>query len=1227
MSVVQFLSSPKSFEEIASEIQPFVQKFRRSGSRKATFRCPAHEDKTPSAWIAQDDKGWTHAHCSVCGNLRQTFNDMGVFFSRSEGKSHPIHKERDRSREYFDTLRKQSVELKPWPRRQLEVLFFGEPESTLTYDVYPVDGHLLEKRLEHARQHPPKESPFAAPYTAEGIEKTRALVRKYLTEHRHLTGPFPDLLFSHTSLDPNLSQEKREILHRDVKGVLITPLRHPRHHKERAWQETWLDAKGQKICRHFPAGVEQKGRVWYRRTPGARTLIVGEGLESTLSIPDKNLFHRSLTPTLPAPLTFHRVRPTTQACNQQCSGCTHPAKKPEPKNSGPVDRIAAMTLTNFAHLELAKKYDRIILAPDLEWHGKGLQAVLQLATKWLPQLGKTKLYLMRPDGKGPHDPITEKKDCNDLTPEERARLVPIRLTPMVLLPDDHPMRQWSEKTADTLATEVRNALEADLNTPGTGKRTIYAVGTGVGKSHALAEVAATATESVLVCAPTREGRHQLAEGMDEHHSRAEVIDDPFAELVSQELKEPEHYCHYYYARTPEGAKVPRDLLQSKGLDCTADGTPIHMATEPDQQPVIEILSILGHSASQHCTNVCDRGLATLYEITNGKKGQNTGAPLCPHMMERLECWYQTAHLSSTHAALNGDPLLFKVSSHLRSKIVVDEAPKLVDDFTYSTETFHQVRLGIHYNLIADQKFYVEADRDDRLDAYQELMPWIVHIDQMLLIGWKNGHIPPPAGKDWSEFHALVEKWKYVSYITIFERGYRIPGDLRKHRGPILLDRLSRAIKNDTLFWHEQKAIVMDRSRIGEAIMSKSRKQDIIITTATPSRALSSMVSTVHAAYPATSNLHINWIRGRNWSATALTRNKKETLRDLGDILEAASPHTAVLTTKKYQDAIDTNLYRHLLFGHWHLDHEGHNRWKDITHLEILGLQMLPQHQYWMLYEATRRLYNLDWQPAHEDDPWETQMVGVSYLPGSAATVTLPKDNADFTYFIREYHTIEVVQAIGRLRAARRLDTQLTVNLRTNMPLLPSFGLVIESFEGHHNRQQKVHNRAVEHVSELVQRAIDLGLRPTFRQIDAMAKADTGKGIRYTNWKQVVDGVLERSTSLEVNTSPECAIAIEQLWLLRSQEALEALARERGDKIRRREAAIPGRGDSPDGEALQDVVRYMDRHRCNSGQAATALLTDLDKNRHHPGDGYAEMLREIILKPIPDYYWQEEAAYA
>ncbi|MDD3759794.1 MAG: toprim domain-containing protein [Acidithiobacillus sp.] len=1171
MSVVRFTSTPKSFAEIAGEIQPLVQKFKRAGRRKATFRCPAHNDKNPSAWIEQGENGWTHAHCSVCGNLRQTFNDLGVFFSQGQTRSPKPPK--DRSREYYETLRNKAEEYKPLHRRHMEVLYWGEPESTLTYDVYPVDGHLLEKRLKQARQNPPAPSPFSEPFTAEGIERTRALILRYLTEYRHLNGPFPDLLFSHTTLDPKLGADARILLDREVKAVLITPLRNPAKHGERAWQETWLDAEGHKIHRHFPAGLPQKGRVFTRRETGAQTLIVGEGLENTLSLP----------------------------------------------YSGKADRIAAMSMGNFAHLEIIKKYDRIILCPDLEPHGRGLHAILGMATRWLPKLGKTALYLVRPDGKAPFDPITEKRDANDLSADQWNTLPPpFALTAHTLLHPDHPMRSWSTQGPDELAAEIRQNLDTDLSAPGSGKRKIYAVGTGVGKSHALAEAVAQATASVLLCAPTREGRHDLARNLDtetqEHHGRAETVPlsfhkpgkpagSPPPETI---LEHPEKYCERY---------------SSDKEDQTPD-RPLHVAS--DIPPPTWVISALGFPVAQFCNAECPNGLATLYDLTSGRKGEDTGAPLCKHMMDRLEHWYQEPHVASTHAALNGDPTLFKVDGKLRDKILVDEAPDLIQDNQFTTEALYQLRLSTHHNFLTDQKFYTETDREDRLEAYQNLMPWIEHVEKQLLTGWKNGEIPPLPSHDWAEFHALIEKNKHFSYVTIFERVYKIAGDSRKHRGPVLLDRLSRAIQNGTLFWHAQTAYAFERTRIGEALLHASRKQDITILTATPSRALKTLVPDLMEAYPPTPNLHINWTRGKNWSATALQYNPTETLRDVTDILEALPEGTAVLSTKKYRDAMNTAMFPHLAFGHWYLDHEGHNRWKDATHLEILGLQMLPQHQYWMLYEATRRLYHLDWQPAQEDDDWQHQSVGVSYLPGSETSCYLPAHNSDFAYFVREYHTIEIAQAIGRLRAARRLLEQLFVTLRTNLPVLPLFGLVIESFDGHHNRQQIVHNRAVDKVEQIVRFAIESGLRPSFAQIDQLAKQQTGKGIRYSNWKQVIDTVIGNKPNLGVNGSPESRIDLEQLWILRSWEAIQSEARRRGDHIRRREAAIPGRGDGPEGEALCDTVRAMDRWRCDSAAAAQKILASLDKNRHHPGDEYEIALREIVLKPIPDYYWQEEA---
>ncbi|MBU2852919.1 hypothetical protein [Acidithiobacillus ferriphilus] len=1179
MSVIQFVSTPKSFEEIAAEIQPLVQKFKKAGSHKATFLCPAHDDKNPSAWIAQDERGWTHAHCSVCGNLRQTFNDLGVFFS---AKRNGQFRKKDTRRSYLETLRAKK-ENREFTKRQLEVLYWGEPDVTLSYDVYPVDGPLLAQRIAHAREHPPMVSPFSAPLTSDGIENTRAIVQHYLQEHRHLDGPFDGLLFSHTSLDGKLGKEARALLDRDVKAVLITPLRNPAKHDERAWQETWLDADGRKITRHFPTGVAQNGRVFYRKKSGASLLVIGEGLESTLT-----------------------------------------TAQDYPK----ADVIAGMSVGQFAHLNIIKQYQQIILSPDLEPHGKGLQAILHLAIRWLPQTS-AHLFLLRPDGKGPFDPIAAKLDANDLTPEDRAKLHPLFLTTDNLLHPDHPMRQWSRESIPEIYAHIRHVLEAELSTPGSGQKSIIAIGTGTGKSHALAEALPQALESVIASAPTREGRKSLARNLDpdtqEHHGRSETLctgdcqscsnpcgkaapgkTAPGEATPEQTIENPERYCPVYFGL--QGEAPP-------------ESAPIHVATEPDNPPPPATLGALGFPISQFCNNLCPRGLATLFYLTNGKKGADTGKPLCPHMMKRLEHWYQEAHLTSTHAALNGDPTLFKANGKLRGKVILDEAPELLDENRYLSEALYQLRLSVHYNFLTDQRFYTEPDRDERLEAYQNMMRWIMYMESLLMTGWKNGDIPPMPGKSWDEFHNLVQKFKHFSYVTIFERVYHMSGDSRQHRGPVLLDRLSKAIQTRTLFWTDQTMIAVTRTAIGEALMRTSRKQDITILTATPSLALRTLCKgNVTELYPATPNLHINWIRGRSWSKTALTYHYDETVREALDIQEAAPENSIMLTTKIYDDALKSAASG--IIGYWNRDHEGHNRYQTATHMEILGLQMLSHHQYWMMYEATRRLYDLPWQPADEDAPWTPQSVGISYIPHSDTSCSLP-ENPDFAYFVREYHTIEIVQAIGRLRAAQRLDETLTVNLRCNIPVLPLFGLVINSVDGHSHCQEKVHNRAVQKVKEIVQQVIELGMRPTFERIDQIAKDKTSKGIRYENWRQVIDTLVKENSSPGVNVP---GIDITELWALTNAEAVRAIARREGDRIRRREAALPGRGDSPDGEALCDTVRIMDRYRCDSAQAAEKILTDLHKNRHHPGDEYVQALREIILKPIPENCWTEEEAH-
>jgi hypothetical protein len=1088
--------TPKPFEEIAAEIQPLVQKFKRAGRNKATFCCPDHDDRNPSAWIEQGENGWTHAHCSVCGNLRQTFNALGVFFSQG-GKARP-RKADTRLWEYHKTLREKTPENRMFTRRQLEVLYWGEPESLLSHDVFPVeDGPTLRQRLDHARKHPPLESPFSAPLTAEGIEATRAIVLRYLQEHRKLQGPFSGLLFSHTSLDGHLGKEARDLLQREVKAVLITPLRNPAKRDERSWQETWLDAEGRKIARHFPAGVPQKGRVFYRKTPGARFLAVGEGLESAWF--------------------------TAQGQKDK------------------ADCIAAMSLNQFNTLEIVKHYDAILLAPDLEPHGRGLKAMLEFAARILPKLGSTtRLRLLRVDGQEWDAPIAQKLDANDLTPEVLEALPHWLITRNALLPADHPMRSWSETPIDALHERLRRDVLDDLVRPGDGKKTIYAGGTGLGKSRVLAEALPQMEQSVIAATTTREGRANLArhlDARDEHHGRGENL-KALVEEAAQTLERPEKYCHYH-----DDAKTPGAVV----------------TYAPGEVPSLVKMGELGFPISHICNNLCDRGQETLYYLTSGKKGSETGAPLCPHMIARHEHWYQSQKLVSTHAAIDGDKQITKQNGKVRSKVVLDESPTLTKELLIDADRLAQLKISAFHNFRHDQRFFPDSqEREARLLAYQKIMPWIGHFEGLLLSGW-NGDIPPLPGHDWREFHDLVREFRHFGYVTIFERSYRGYDSEQRHQGPVFLDALSQAIQTRTVFWSHQNIVAKLPSETGEVMKKKSRKQDVMVFTATPSRALRHLIPNIREYYPATPNLRINITRGHSFSKTSLEHRPQETLGKVSDILESLPERSAVLTTKPYEDAIGPENWPGTELGHWHKDHEGHNRWESIQHLEILGLNLLSRDQYWIEYESLRRLYDLPWQPANRDDPWVPQSIDIPYIQGSATSCVLP-ENPDFAYFVRELHTIELAQAVGRLRAARRPDETLTVNIHCNILPLPLFGMVINSVDGHSNRQRQVHERAVQRVAGIVQEVIDQGLRPTYRAVNAAAIAATGKGVRHENWKQVVDTLAIGTSNQGVNAVLD--ISIEEMWALTSRDQIRAEARRRGDRLRRQEAALPGRGDAP-----------------------------------------------------------------
>jgi len=101
------------------------------------------------------------------------------------------------------------------------------------------------------------------------------------------------------------------------------------------------------------------------------------------------------------------------------------------------------------------------------------------------------------------------------------------------------------------------------------------------------------------------------------------------------------------------------------------------------------------------------------------------------------------------------------------------------------------------------------------------------------------------------------------------------------------------------------------------------------------------------------------------------------------------------------------------------------------------------------------------------------------------------------------------------------------------------------------------------------------------------------------------------------------ISIEEMWALTSRDQIRAEARRRGDRLRRQEAALPGRGDAPDGEILLHLLRTMDRHRVDSAAAAQIILNEWTKNRHHPHE--IAFLRETIMHPVPAHLWLFEEA--
>ena len=178
-------SSRKTFEQIAIEVSAHVRKFRRIGATKATFCCPVHEDKNPSAWIEESKEGWTHAHCSVCGNLKDYFREIGIFPTPKEG-NYQSAKQREERKSYLETLRARQREFihnQELPTPVLEMLYSLHSDSNY---LFPVEGPEWESRwaaLQKQERVLSAETCFGRWNQPEAIEKTRQIALRYLREH------------------------------------------------------------------------------------------------------------------------------------------------------------------------------------------------------------------------------------------------------------------------------------------------------------------------------------------------------------------------------------------------------------------------------------------------------------------------------------------------------------------------------------------------------------------------------------------------------------------------------------------------------------------------------------------------------------------------------------------------------------------------------------------------------------------------------------------------------------------------------------------------------------------------------------------------------------------------------------------------------------------------------------------------------------------------------------
>ena len=625
-------------------------------------------------------------------------------------------------------------------------------------------------------------------------------------------------------------------------------------------------------------------------------------------------------------------------------------------------------------------------------------------------------------------------------------------------------------------SRVRDTINCFFSTTGgtNNKPILLAVDPGVGKSHALADAI-------------------FEEQQQNYHQHASVVVTP-TNLLADESAEKANSLRRH-GRT--------DLENDEG----------YCLIYPEVQPFSEKMrSIVAHK----CQN-CEHGKAAMARLRNEPTG---GVEPCRHVIHMAEVRTAAAIVTSA-AGFEGDSGVDKRQGVGKRKVALDDTSALHASFSLRPDQIGQwIRAG---------KWAIEVDRRSgdpgRIERAEVTERLIVQLGALsALVADHHGEDQVPIQKsDWIDLLAAANSKKIDLLDATAAEAVRIGCDGELEVPIRAIRNLEVGIERGTAWLRKNHLLFSVPTKQADSIT----RGGALIADATPSSAVAEIVRIAGGDHRevrvAQDNLKVVQIvdggHGKTACSPAAPSFQREFERCEAEFLRKIEQHgldkVALLTHKSLaSELIEKHPSWKAHVGWWGAHNRGQNGWKTKASLVLWGVPQLSPAAAQRQYESDRRAVADACKEHAANIPaaWASAWDGAREkrwvkVPGLSKEIQVDAySNPHIDRWSRGWTTGEVVQAIGRLRAARRGEP-MSVEIHANFALTHDFGMSVDEIrKGEfrslsdyrselHNDQQK---RGMMAMESLKQKGKQASIRRANEELSRWGLPT----IRHESWKKL-----------------------------------------------------------------------------------------------------------------------------